>query len=155
MLEAQLEESCPDLFAPVTGATAARFSLIGAPLPWIEDALRIGERFRQAVMSVAGQVLDKNKIPAVLSGHNLPAGNRHGHAFYLPEDADGDGCIDRLTVYVPGGIDRKCHRVLVRLTRLLNVEGGRWWIMLEHIGGFRVSPLSSGGTAWIARNEAA
>lgn len=69
-------------------------------------------------MSLAGEVLVRDKIPAVLSGHDLPEANRHGHAFYLPEDADGDGRIDRLTVYMPSGIDQECHRVLVRLTRL-------------------------------------
>jgi len=154
MLEAQLEESCPRLFAPVVGATAIRFRLIDPPLPKIEDSLRIGECLRHAVMSVAGQVLGKDGIPAVLSGHNLPARNRHGHAFYLPEDADGDGRIDRLVVYVPGGIDRDCHRVLVRLTRLWNRNGREWRALLETMSDATAltasSALFSNGKSWIS-----
>jgi hypothetical protein len=57
MLEAQLEQSCPTLFATVPGATVARFALIDPPLPRVEETLRIGECFRWAVMSVAGNIL--------------------------------------------------------------------------------------------------
>lgn len=133
MLEAELEQSFPQLFATVPGATAARFSLIDPPLPRIEETLRIGECFRQAVMSMAGKVLGEDKIPCVLSGHNLPVGSRHAHAFYLPEDTNNDGRIDCVTAYLPGGIDRECHRVLVRLTRLWNHTGQKWRVLLETI----------------------
>lgn len=61
-------------------------------------------------MSQAGKVLGKRGIPSVLSGHDLPAGNPHGHAFYLPEDSNGDGRIDCATVYLPEGIDQTCYR---------------------------------------------
>lgn len=149
LLEAQPEEIC---VPPVTGATAIRFRLIDPPLPRIEDALRIGECFRQAVMSVAGQVLGKNKIPPVLSGHNLPEGNRHGHAFYLPEDVDCDGRVDFLTVYLPGGIDRECHRVLVRLTRLWSRDRQEWRVLLDAISDrtrfTNSSALFGNGKSW-------
>jgi CRISPR-associated protein Csb2 len=152
MLEAQLEESCPHLFRRVIGATSVRFLLIDLPLPRIEDSLRIGECFRQAVMSIAGEALGKDKIPPFLSGHNLPAGNRHGHAFYLPEDADGDGRIDHIAVYVPGGIDWECHRVLVRLTRLWNRNGQGWRALLETISDATTlagsSVLFNNGESW-------
>lgn len=154
MLEAELEKSRPDLFAAVAGATVARFSLIDPPLPRIEETLRIGECFRQAVMSMAGKVLGEERIPPVLSGHDLPAGNRHAHAFYLPEDSNNDGRIDCLTVHLPGGIDQDCHRVLVRLTRLWNANGGKWRLVLERVGDVgecRVSPLFGSGTAWASR----
>ena len=91
----------PELFAVVSGATVARFALIDSPFPPVEETLRVGECLRQAVMSIAGSVSGKDRIPAVLSGHELLAGN----TFYLSEDADGDGCIDHLAVYLPGGID--------------------------------------------------
>ncbi len=149
MLETELET---DLFAAVPGATVARFALVDPPLPPVEETLRVGEYFRRAVMSLAGKVLGNDKIPAVLSGHDLPAGNRHGHAFYLPEDADGDGWIDRLTVYMPGGIHRDCHRVLVRLVRLWNRNGKEWRVLLEAISGTNAlegsSPLFSKGRSW-------
>lgn len=133
MLEAELEQSFPKLFAAVPGATAARFALVDPPLPCIEETLRIGECFRQAVMSMAGKVLGEDKIPCVLSGHNLPEGNRHTHAFYLPEDTNNDGRIDCVTAYLPGGIDQECHRVLVRLMRLWSRTGQKWRVLLETI----------------------
>ncbi len=154
MLEAQLEQSCPELFATVPDATVARFALIGPPLPRVEETLQIGECFRRAVMSVAGKILGETKIPPMLSGHDLPSDNRHAHAFYLPEDNNDDGCIDRLTVYLPGAIGQDCHRVLARLTRLWNVGGGNWRLVLEHIGGIgegRMSPLFGIGTVWVSR----
>ncbi|HEB79615.1 MAG TPA: type I-U CRISPR-associated protein Cas5/Cas6 [Rhodospirillales bacterium] len=143
MLEEIVERDYPELFAAVPGATAARFALVGPSLPPVEEALCVGECLRQAVMSLAGKVLGNTRIPAVLSGHDLPAGNRHGHAFYLAEDADGDGRIDHLTVYVPGGVDQECHRVLVRLTRLWKREGQSWRVLLEAVSDTNVFAGSS------------
>jgi CRISPR-associated protein Csb2 len=154
MLEAQLEKNYPKFFTTVPGATVARFALIGPPLPRVEETLRIGEWFRQVVMSVAGNILGRTKIPPVLSGHDLPSDNRHSHAFYLPEDSNDDGHIDRVTAYLPGGIGQDCHRVLVRLTRLWNANGGNWRLVLEHIGGIgecQMSPLFGAGTVWVSR----
>lgn len=152
MLERDLEQSCPELFEVAPGAMVARFSLLDPPLPPVEETLRVGEYIRQAVMSLAGKVLGRDKIPSVLSGHDLPAGNRHSHAFYLPEDTDGDGRIDRFTVYVPGGINQECHRVLVRLTRLWNRGGQKWQAVLETVSDTNslagLSALFGRGEGW-------
>ena len=105
-------------------------------------------------MGMAGKILGEAKIPSVLSGHDLPPDNRHAHAFYLPEDSNDDGYIDRLTVYLPGTIGQDCHRVLARLTCLWNADGGNWRLLLEHIGGIgegRMSPLVGVGTVWVSR----
>ncbi|HDO52417.1 MAG TPA: hypothetical protein ENH05_06735 [Rhizobiales bacterium] len=142
MLEEIVERDYPVL-AAVYGATAARFALVGPPLPPVEDTLCVGECLRPAVMSLAGKALGNTRIPAVLSGHDLPAGNRHGHALYLAEDADGDGRIDHLTAYVPGGVDQECHRVLVRLTRLWTREGWSWRVLLEAVSDTNVFAGSS------------
>lgn len=153
MLEAEIERRRPDLFAPKHGATAARFSLIDSPLPRIEETLRVGECFRRAVMSLAGTILGDNKIPPVFSGHDLPLNNRHDHAFYLPDDSNNNGYIDNLTVYVPGGMNQDHHRVLVRLTRLWDSDGGKWRLVLRKMGGiaeFRMSPLFGNTTVWIS-----
>lgn len=153
-LEAQLEQGFPKLFAVISGATVARFALVDPPLPRVEETLRIGECFRRAVMSVAGDLLGETKIPSVLSGHDLPSDNRHAHAFYLPEDSNDDGRIDCVTVYLPGGIGPDCHRVLARLTRLWNANGRKWRLVLEHIGEVgecQMSPLFGSGTAWMSQ----
>ncbi len=115
--------------------TTARFMLIGKPLPRIEDAIRIGEYFRTAAMSKAKYVLQgADNIPPVLSGHDLGAANRHGHAFYLPEDAAADGCIDHILLHAPDGLSREAQHVLSRLTLLRGRQGMEWQVVLEGIG---------------------
>lgn len=115
--------------------TTARFMLVGKPLPRIEDAVRVGEYFRAAVMSKAKYVLQgADNIPPVLSGHDLGAANRHGHAFYLPEDADADGRIDRILLHAPDGLSREAQHVLSHLTLLRGRQGMEWQVVLEGIG---------------------
>ncbi len=114
--------------------TSARLALYGKPLPRIEDAVRVGEWLRLAVVGKAGRLLGEDRVPATLSGHDLPAGHRHEHAFYLPEDADGDGFIDHLMVYAPGGLDASSRSVLGALTRLWTRDGLEWQIILEGMG---------------------
>lgn len=154
VLEEQIERWCPKLFAPVPGATVARFALLDSPLPPVEDTLRVGEWFRQAVMSKAGKLLGSERIPPVFSGHDLPSGNSHGHAFYLPEDSNGDGRIDHVSVYVPDGIDQVCHRILLRLTRLWTRGGPSCRVMLESISNAselaQETALFGGGQNWVS-----
>ena len=42
----------------------------------------------------------------------------HAHAFWLPEDADGDGWIDHVSVFVAGGMSDDVRAKLDRVTRL-------------------------------------
>jgi CRISPR-associated protein Csb2 len=102
----------------------ARFLLAGRPRPRVEDTLRVGEVLRLALMSrCPGGV-----VPPELSGRDadgpLRGDPRHAHAFYLPEDADGDGGIDHLVVYSRIGFSDAARQALDRLT-LLYVENGR------------------------------
>jgi len=113
--------------------TSVRLALMGKPLPRIEDAVRIGELTRMAAIKKAEQ-LGKHPIPSALSGHHLPAGNRHGHAFYLPEDADHDGHIDHVLVHAPDGLNPAAVHVLDRITRLWQRDGGDWQVVLEGYG---------------------
>ena len=106
--------------------TVARFVLAGRPRPRIEDAVKIGELMRLAAQF--GWAKDETsgrrrpKAPPVISGRD--AQNRplkdaeHRHAFWLPEDADGDGEIDHVVVYARGGFDREVRNALDRLTKL-------------------------------------
>jgi len=115
--------------------TTARFMFIGKPLPRIEDAIRVGEYFRAAVMSKAKYVLHgADNIPPALSGHDLGAGNRHGHAFYLPEDADADGRIDHILLHAPDGLSWEAQHVLSHLTLFRGRQGMEWQVVLEGIG---------------------
>ena len=108
--------------------TVARYLLAGRPQPRIEDAVRIGELMRTAVLSQFGWEQDpltgrsRPMAPPVISGRgeaNTPLRDaRHSHAFWLPEDADGDGLIDHVCVYAATGFEDRVRVALDRLTRL-------------------------------------
>ena len=131
--------------------TVARYLLAGRPRPRIEDAVKIGELMRLAALSKFGWDNGKPGAPSVISGRGpdgapLRAG-RHTHAFWLPEDIDGDGWIDHITVYAEKGFDASVREKLDRLTRIWiggddsrgeegDRESGRqeWRLALEGFG---------------------
>ena len=107
--------------------TVARFLLAGRPLPRIEDAVRIGELMRRAALARFGWATDDagNRRPLApweISGRGADGqplkDPSHRHAFWLPEDADGDGWIDHVSVFVSGGMNREVQARLDRITRL-------------------------------------
>ncbi len=108
--------------------TVARFLLAGRPLPRIEDAVRIGELMRWAALAQFGWRRDEaanRRIPLApweISGRDADGtplkDPSHRHAFWLPEDADGDGLIDHVSVFVAGGMNRQVQAGLDRITRL-------------------------------------
>lgn len=109
--------------------TAVRLALMGKPLPRIEDAVRIGEVVRLAAIRQADRL--DGQVPPALSGHDLSRDEGHAHAFYLPEDADGDGHIDHVLVYARGGLPREAVLALGRIRRLWLGDGGEWRVVLE------------------------
>ena len=102
--------------------TVARYLLAGRPKPRIEDAIKIGELMRLAALSKFGWENGRPKAPSVISGRgpdNQPLRDgRHSHAFWLSEDADGDGWIDHISIYAEEGFDAEVREKLDRLTRL-------------------------------------
>ena len=108
--------------------TVARFLLAGRPLPRIEDAVRIGELMRRAALAQFGWRKDEAKdrwiplAPGEVSGRDADGkplqDPSHRHAFWLPEDADGDGWVDHVSVCVAGGMRREVQAALDRITRL-------------------------------------
>ena len=108
--------------------TVARYLLAGRPLPRIEDAVRIGELMRRAALAQFGWQRNEasgRSIPLApweVSGRDANGKPRkdptHRHAFWLPEDADGDGWIDHVSVFVSGGMSRDVQARLDRITRL-------------------------------------
>ena len=140
----------------------ARFVLAGRPQPRIEDALRIGEIARAALMSGDGDP------PPEFSGRHANGPQRddpaHAHAFFLPEDADGDGLIDHLVVYCRHGFSHTARQRLDRLNRLWLAHGrakddgerGRkeWRLALEDIATpenfARYSSLLGRSRKWVS-----
>lgn len=146
-----LKPRCTPHKADAPVATTASFILVGKPLPRVEDSLRIGELMRMAVMSRAKRVFGEGDIPPVFSGHDMPQGNRHGHAFYLPWDGNGDGRVDRVLVHVLAGMGPKEQRTLERLNRIWSRDGREWRLALESIGGADAGGvLAEGSAVWVS-----
>ncbi|QOC21488.1 type I-U CRISPR-associated protein Cas5/Cas6 [Wenzhouxiangella sp. AB-CW3] len=114
--------------------TTARLTLTGTPLPRVEDSVRIGELVRKALMARSSKGNGDQRIPQVISGHDMPKGNRHGHAFYLPEDSDDDGHIDHLIIHAEAGLAGDALQLIDRLDRLWAHNRGEWQVMLEQYG---------------------
>ncbi|WP_435103730.1 type I-G CRISPR-associated protein Csb2 [Arhodomonas sp. AD133] len=99
----------------------------------MESALHIGEITRKAAISHADRA-NGGRVPAVLSGHGLSAGNCHEHAFYLPEDSDDDGYIDHLLIHAPAGLSPAVIHALDSITRLWQREGLEWQVLMKDYG---------------------
>ncbi len=106
--------------------TVARYLLAGHPRPRIEDAIKIGEVMRRAALSKFNWEVDESgrrrpKAPWQISGRpeGMPSRDPyHGHAFWIPEDSDGDGFIDHLSVYISAGINNEIRQALDSINRL-------------------------------------
>jgi len=110
----------------------------GVPLPRIEDAIRIGEVVRAAAMSRAerltGDREDEGGIPSVLSGHGMGEENVHEHAFYLPEDEDGDGYIDHILIHAEAGLDWRAVDALAAVDRIWLDSDHEWRVTFDAAG---------------------
>ena len=101
------------------GATVVRFAMDGNPLPMAFDTLRWGELARRSAMSRYGRRNEGGKSEK-LSGKDASGSplKRHQHAFYLPTDENGDGRLDHLTIWTPGGLSEKEFRAVVSVDAL-------------------------------------
>lgn len=129
-------------------AITAQFVLVGKPLPRVESSLHIGELARSAVMHLSAREFGPDNIPPALSGHGMPEGNRHQHAFYLPWDSDGDGRIDRLIVHVPAGMSDKEQRAIEKMRYLRDRKGSEWRTILEDIGSDMQNLVLASSRTW-------
>jgi len=133
--------------------------LTGRPRPRVEDTIRIGELMRLAAMSRFGRDTETGrfKAPPQISGHGADNGALrddpgHAHAFWLPEDADNDGWIDHVTVWLPGGFDADAQAKLSGLRKLWMDAAQEWHLALEGFGQPEdfapVSRLFGASRAW-------
>ena len=96
-----------------------RFALTGTVLPMAFDTLRWGELARKCAMSQYGRN-NNREVSQSLSGKDS-LGNPlkgHEHTFYLPTDEDGDGRLDHLTVWTPGGLTASEFQAVVSVSTL-------------------------------------
>ncbi|MDZ7781132.1 MAG: type I-U CRISPR-associated protein Csb2 [Gemmatimonadota bacterium] len=139
---------------PAERTTTVRLILAGKPLPRIEDAIKVGEVVRRAAMAKADRISEADgDVPPILSGHDMGDDNRHQHAFYLPEDMDGDGHVDHVVVHAAGGLDEHALDALVGLDRIWLSGGEEWAVTFERHGtldDFADRHLLAHATEWVS-----
>jgi len=104
-----------------------RFGCAG---PAVELTATVGEAARAMAMRAALSLYGSARLDRCLHGPedvSSPDG-RHLHAKWMPEDLDGDGKLDHLSVFVAGGASRHSRQVLDSCRNL-------------RIDGFRSKPL--------------
>ena len=108
------------LFAPSRVSSIAYFTVLGAR-PQIGKTVMVAELMRRSVMSKIGDMLGKNAIPEYISGHDRrgePLRSNHRQAFWLPTDADHDGLVDHIAVYVQDGFEKNIESVFYQIKEL-------------------------------------
>lgn len=113
---------------------------VAAPLPDVTATLSIGDLARRAAMSQFGRGHAGNLSPT-LSGRqgSTVLEHQHRHAHYLPTDEDGDGFIDHLTIWSPGGMD---PAELSAVCAIRELRGPEW---VGRRGLLSLRPIESGG----------
>lgn len=133
------------------GPTVVRYAVYGKPLPRIEEALKVTEALRKALMARLERRLER--IPNVLSGHDMNGSSNHRHAFYLPEP-DGAGRIAHLMVYAPAGLEPEAVSAIGELRRLYLTGGQEWELWLEGAGApsafSPACPVFRSSTRWVS-----
>ena len=136
------------------GAQVVRFALAGKVLPMAFDTLRWGELTRRSAMSQYGRN-NNREVSQSLSGKDASGKplKGHEHTFYLPTDEDGDGRLDHLTVWTPGGLTAREFQGVVSINTL-NPGGHREPVQLAYqshgaASDFAgVSPLFNSSKLW-------
>ncbi len=131
----------------------ARFCIDSASRPRVTDALCVAEAARYCLMGVYGRLTMREGVKGrspIFSGKSAD-GSRllsHTHCHYLPTDEDGDGRIDRLTLYASGGFGTAELEALLRLRFLKPRDHGAshisWhatFVGVGNVSDFRVGPL--------------
>lgn len=124
-LQSDPPRDLPERLRPETPRpTVVRYSLDSTVLPSLTEAVAVGELMRRSAMAWYGR-LNGGAASPVLAGKD--AGDNplkgHRHAFYLPSDEDGDGRLDHITVWAPGGLDERELAALAAVRRLKRYDG--------------------------------
>jgi CRISPR-associated protein Csb2 len=113
------------IMAPAVETLDSFYVFTVPPRSWrVADGPSLARALRRAVMARAGQYAKGGQLATFFSGHEndgRPAEARHHqHLFYLTDDVDGDGFIDRLAIVAPHLADPSSppdRRALFQLAR--------------------------------------
>jgi len=148
---------------PTDQVQVAYYALTAPVLPKLTVALRLGERARQALIRLSADAamrladrersrdrlsraeLGEYAAPVFVGRDGEAIATGHAHAYYLPEDADGDGRIDRLAVFAREGFGSLAAlQALARLQRLWDREAFEVQAVLLALG--EVETLAESGS---------
>lgn len=122
------------------------------PLPFTW-ALPVAEAMRTMAMEAQYAISGSRRLPQCL--HGGAAADRpgnHGHAFFLPEDADADGYIDHLLVHAPGGLTPAAIRILAHCDHLQLPGYGVWRLFAQWMGAKMPGGLYGPALVWASRS---
>ncbi|QQP88021.1 type I-U CRISPR-associated protein Cas5/Cas6 [Skermanella sp. TT6] len=125
--------------------TGVRWRLFGDTRPPLTATFFLGDLARRAAIGHAGRMLGADRVPPVISGHGVDRDPRHRHAFFLPEDADGDGVLDHVLITASAGFGRDAVASLATHDRLFDGRNGEWAIRCVWLGEAERAPSRLAG----------
>jgi len=108
------------------GVDAVLYAFDSKVLPQVTETVEVAERARTLLMGIHKRIIgDPAKVPPRFSGKNAggsPCAG-HRHAFFLPQDRDGDGRLDHLLVRCTQAFDDGELHALDRLSAIWQRDG--------------------------------
>jgi len=108
------------------GVNAVLYAFDSKVLPQVTETVEVAERARTLLMGIHKRTIgDPAKVSARFSGKSASGSpsEGHGHAFFLPQDRDGDGRIDHLLVRCKEPFDDTELRSLDGLSAIWQRDG--------------------------------
>jgi CRISPR-associated protein Csb2 len=136
------------LMRPVTENTTLHLFALEGDRPRQDQAEALVRALRRAVMARVQSVLGpRAELPAFFTGHTKngdPArSGKHEHLFFLADDSDGDGRLDRVAVIAPELADRSvAHRHGRELRQLERALAELTMLRAGSAGAPRLVPLA-------------
>lgn len=97
--------------------TVVRFALDSNVLPLVQDTLPFCESARRAILGFRKEMAApfSEVLTGKEAGDEMTRLKGHAHAHYLATDEDGDGRLDRLTIYAARGFDEHDLKAIAAL----------------------------------------
>lgn len=110
--------------------TVARFTVVSDVAPGITQALSIGERLHQALMSRS----DGHPVFSGRDPKTSKPSQGHQHAYYLCESTKSRGTVDFVTIYAEMGFDDDARRALEAVRKTWGYGGHDLQFVLLGLG---------------------
>lgn len=127
----QTRASTPESAPDPDGPQAFRWRLAGDPPPPLGATLLLGNAVRAAIYDAAAR-RGITRLPD--SFHGTGDDPTHPHAFWLPEDADGDGCLDHVLLFAEHGLPPELLPVLAAPGTVWLGRSGSWSLRPDWMG---------------------